>query len=256
MKTPHSNNSMRRLLAGAATALALAAVVPAAASAAAGGDNNRGDFWVDTVGEPAGPGHEMDPHLPCANINLWGDKMADSGDAYTIDGWSPSGDKELAYSSHWAYNGASGGDQVMDVINVQTLIANAVANGDAPVNKQGFHFKVALTQDPHKYKTFWVKCSIPAPPSAGAPTPPAGTPATPAVPAPPRAGAPPPPGGPRATRGGGTPRSTDPQQQVLGVKVVGGKKPAARKHRKHHKRAHHKKHHKVVAHKQLPAFTG
>ena len=235
MKTLPRNNSMRRLFAGAATALALAAVVPAAASAAAGGDNNRGDFWVDTVGEPAGPGHEMDPHLPCANINLWGDKMADSGDGYTIDGWSPSGDKELAYSSHWAYNAASGGDQVMDVINVQALIANAVANGDAPVNKQGFHFKVALTQDPHKYKTFWVKCSIPAPPSAGTPTPPAGTPATPA---------------------GGTPRSTDPQQQVLGVKVVGGKKPAARKHRKHHKRAHHKKHHKVVAHKQLPAFTG
>jgi hypothetical protein len=237
MTTPHRTTPLRRLLVGVVTALALAIVIPGAALAAGGGDNNRGDFWVDTVGEPAGPGHEMDPHLPCANINLWGDKMADAGGGYTIDGWSPSGEKELAYSSQWAYNGGAGGDQVMDVINVQTLIANAVANGDAPVNKQGFHFKIALSQDPKKFKTFWVKCSIPAPPgSPGSPGTPGGGSEPPAVATPPAA--------------------VTPQQQVLGVRVDAGKKAVHRKARKHHKRVHHRKHHKVVAHKQLPAFTG
>lgn len=219
------------------TALALAIVIPGAALASSGGDNNRGDFWVDTVGEPAGPGHEMDPHLPCANINLWGDKMADAGGGYLIDGWSPSGEKELAYSSQWAYDGGAGGDQVMDVINVQTLIANAVANGDAPVNKQGFHFKIALSQDPKKFKTFWVKCSVPAPP---------GSPGTPGTP-----------GGGSEPPATATPPAVDtPQKQVLGVRTTGGKKATHRKARKHHKRVHHRKHHRVVAHKQLPAFTG
>jgi hypothetical protein len=231
---------MRRFVAAALTVVALGVVAPGAALAASGGDNNKGDFWVDTVSEPAGPGHEMDPHLPCANINLWGDKMADAGGAYKIDGWSPSGDKGLAYSSQWSYNDFAGGTQVMDVINVQTLIANAVANGDAPVNKQGFHFKIALTQDPQKYKTFWVKCSIPAPPGSvpeDGPGTPAGTPGSPAAQSP-------------------SPSPAAPQQQVLGVRVTGSKTPAKKAHRKHRKRAHHRKHHKVVSHKLLPAFTG
>jgi hypothetical protein len=227
------------LLAAAASVVALAVVAPGAALAASGGDNNRGDTWVDTVGEPAGPGHEMDPHLPCANINLWGDKMADSGGSYKIYGWEPSGKKELAYSSNWSYDQNAGGSEVMDVIDVQQLIAAAVANGDAPVNSQGFHFKIALRQDPHKYKTFWVRCGIPTPPVDGPPTgssePPVVTPPTP---------------------GGSMPAADTPQQQVLGERVAGAKRPAKRHHkaRKHTKK--HRKHHKVATHKLLPAFTG
>jgi hypothetical protein len=239
MQTLQHNTSIRRLLAAVVAVLALAVVVPGVALAAAGGDNNKGDAWVDSVGEPPGPGHEMDPHLPCVNINLWGDKMADSGGSYKIYGWEPSGNKDQAYSSNWSYNGLAGGSQVMDVINVQQLIAAAVANGDAPVNGQGFHFKLALSQDPHKYKTFWVNCGIPTPPVAGPPTgeskPPSVSPPTPA---------------------GSTPAAGNPQQQVLGVRVTGGKKPAKRHHkaRKHVKK--HRKHHKVTTHKLLPAFTG
>ena len=233
------HTSIRRLLAAFATVVALAVVVPGAALAASGGDNNRGDAWVDSVGEPPGPGHEMDPHLPCLNINLWGDKMADPGGSYKIYGWSPSGTKGLAYSSNWSYNQNSGGSQVMDVIDVQQLIAAAVANGDAPVNSQGFHFKLALSQDPHKFKTFWVKCGIPAPPVTGPPT---GTPAPPAVTPP--------------TSGGSAPAADAPQQQVLGQRVVGVKKPAKRHHKaRKHTRKHHK-HHKVATHKLLPSFTG
>jgi hypothetical protein len=240
MTTLQHHIPIRRLLAAAATVVALAVVAPGAALAASGGDNNRGDTWVDTVGEPPGPGHEMDPHLPCANINLWGDKMADPSGSYKIYGWEPSGKKELAYSSNWSYNQNAGGSQVMDVIDVQQLIANAVANGDAPVNSQGFHFKIALSQDPHKYKTFWVKCGIPPTPPVEGPPPVTSVPPAITPPAP----------------GANAPAASTPQQQVLGERISGGKKPAKRHHkaRKHTKK--HRKHHKVATHKLLPAFTG
>ena len=133
----------------------------AGALGASGGDSNAGDVWADNVGQPAGPGHEMDPHLACQDINLWGDKLADSSGTYTIDGWPPSGSKEVDYSSSWSYNQSQGGDQVISVINVQQLIATAQANGDQPA-AQGYHFKLDLSQDPQKHKTFWINCQPPS----------------------------------------------------------------------------------------------
>src|SRR5689334_12759067 len=98
---------MKRIARLAALVMALATVaVPGAAMAASGGDKNAGDFWVDTVGAPQGPGHEMDPHLPCANIAVWGDKLADSSDAYRVVGIPPSGSRKLAFASTWTYNRA------------------------------------------------------------------------------------------------------------------------------------------------------
>jgi len=133
------------------------------ALAATAGDKNAGDVWVDNVGQPAGPGHEQDPHLACTNINLWGAGLADASGSYHIDGWSPSGSQETVYSSTWHYNGAKGGTQVLSVINVQQLVSAARAAGDAPVNKQGLHFKLQFDQDPQKHKTFWVDCTSTTP---------------------------------------------------------------------------------------------
>jgi hypothetical protein len=165
--------ALRVLAASGAAALFL---IPAAT--AFGGDPNAGDVWVDNVGQLPGPGHEMDPHLACQNINLWGAKLADSSGSYSIDGWAPSGSQDQDYSGTWTVNGA----QPLDVINVQTLIANAAANGDTPQNSQGYHFKLQFTQDPQKHKTFWVDCpapsSNPTPPPTNPPTssgPPTGT---------------------------------------------------------------------------------
>jgi len=227
-----------RLRTYALAAVACACVAPGAAMAAAGGDNNRGDFWVDNVGQPPGPGHEMDPHLACADINVWGDKMADAGGAYRIDGWPPSGQKAKAYASNWTYAAGQGGDQVMDVIDVKTLIANAVANGDAPINKQGFHFKIALSQDPHKFKTFWVDCKLPDKPVDTPQGPQQGSPTPASSPAP------------------GSPSASAPaaaKQGVLAVRTVGtGHRP----HRAHKRHRHHKRHHRVSARQVRPAFTG
>jgi hypothetical protein len=151
----------------AAGALALAAAP--AALGASGGNSNAGDVWTDNVGQPAGPGHEQDPHLACTDINLWGSGLADASGTYTIDGWPPSGKQEQDYSSTWTYVQAKGGSQVISVINVSKLIAAAQASGDTPVNKQGYHFKLQFSQDPQKHKTFWVNCPAPTPPPAGSP---------------------------------------------------------------------------------------
>jgi hypothetical protein len=147
-----------------------------------------------------GPGHEHDPHLACRNIDLWGDAMADSSGQFTIDGWNPSGSgtgdfgkngyqQDQAWpntkanpgiiggnpaAATWSYDGND--NDVIAVIDVQQLIAHAIANGDAPVNKQGFHFKLQFSQDPQKHKTFWVNCAGPNSPS---PTPTGGVSPTP-----------------------------------------------------------------------------
>jgi len=183
--------SRRLTLVGAGLGLCLIAAPAGAlvganshvALAAAGGNNNKGDVWVDNVGQPSGPGHEMDPHLACADINLWGDKLADPSGTYTVDGWPPSGSKEQDWPASgpgsWNYDQGKGGSQVMDVINVDTLIDDAVANGDAVHNKQGFHFKLQFSADPHKHKTFWVQCPDkpgPTPTPTPTPTPNPGTP--------------------------------------------------------------------------------
>jgi hypothetical protein len=125
-----------------------------------------------------GPGHSHDPHLACRNIDLWGDKLVDPEGIFTIDGWPPSGSMGQSWpgtvalpgTAGWVYSGVADADSsgqgsstndVIATIDVGVLIAHAIANGDAPVNKQGFHFKLQFSQDPQKHKTFWVDCPGP-----------------------------------------------------------------------------------------------
>jgi hypothetical protein len=122
----------------------------------------------------------MDPHLPCSDIILWGDKLADPSGTFTIDGWPPSGSQEQDYppagTQPWVYDAGAGGSQdllrssantvlVTTGINsgkwaipVDKLINTAIAHGDTAQPQQGFHFKLQFSQDPQKHKTFWVDC--------------------------------------------------------------------------------------------------
>ena len=122
------------------------------------GDSNSGDVWLDNTGQPAGPGHEQDPHLACADITLYGAHLADPSGTFAIDSWPPSGSQQQVYTSTWTYNTSAGGTQPIATISVTQLVQDAVAAGATPVNRNGFHFKLDLSQDPQKHKTFWVSC--------------------------------------------------------------------------------------------------
>jgi hypothetical protein len=142
------------LIATGAAALAVVLAVPAAA--ATGGDSNRGDVWLTQAGRTS-PGHAMEPHLSaCSNIWLWGANMGDSGGSFTLNGWSPTGHKEVDYSGTWHYPGGKAA-HVIAVISSATLIANARAHGDTAQANQGYHFKLMLSQDPQKHKVFWLE---------------------------------------------------------------------------------------------------
>jgi hypothetical protein len=238
---------------------------------------NAGDVWTDNVGQPSGPGHEHDPHLACQDINLWGSDLAEPSGTYVIDGWPPSGSQEQDYpaaagsTSKWSYNQSLGGSQVISVINVKTLIETAIAHGDAPVNGQGYHFKLQFSQDPQKHKTFWVKCPAPAPkeggggtekegkeggggkekegkegggnnPPPGTTNPPPGTTNTPA------GGTNPPAGSPSGTPAGNPPKSA----------VKGTHKSIKHHHKLVHAKRHLKPHKRHVsgARNAAPQFTG
>jgi hypothetical protein len=146
---------LRLMMVVAASLLALATC----GSALASGDANAGDVWVDNVGQPAGPGHEMDAHLACSDIAIYGSKMADSTGSWTVYGWPPSGSQQPDLTGTWSYDQAAGGDQQIGTISISDLIAGAQAAGDEPHNGQGYHFKLQVSQDPQKTKTFWVNCS-------------------------------------------------------------------------------------------------
>lgn len=148
---------LRNSALAAVGSLALLLGFTGSALASAGGNSNAGDVWLDNVGQPAGPGHEMDPHLACQDINMWGAGLADSSGAFTINGWPPSGGKEVDYSGSWSYDTGQGGDQVVATISISRLIATAQANGDRAAHN-GYHFKLDFSQDPQKHKTFWVDC--------------------------------------------------------------------------------------------------
>ncbi len=133
---------------------ALGLGLSSAASAARGGDSNRGDVWLDSIGQPAGPGHEMDPHLACSDVVLYGAGLAESSGSFTVDGWPPSGSQTVDYLGQWQVQ--SGTEQIA-VIPIRQLLSGAQASGDSATS-HGFHFKLDFSQDPQKHKTFWIDC--------------------------------------------------------------------------------------------------
>jgi hypothetical protein len=132
------------------------------AIASSNGNSNAGDVWLDSASASPGPGHEMDPHLPCGPINLYGSGLADSGGNFTIDSWPPSGQQQAVYTDSWSYNTTTEGTQkIAQTIDGNALVQAAV-NAGATASNQGYHFKLDFSQDPQKHKTFWVNCPPPS----------------------------------------------------------------------------------------------
>ena len=151
------------LVALAAFAGGVSSFAPALASTTS---NNRGDVWTDIAGSNDGP--ENDPHMPCntSQIDIWGRNLNASSGTFTIQGWPPSGSgaSDVDWSGTWHYNTASGGQQIIAMVNVATLLDHARSHGDT-AQAQGFHFKLDV-EDPRtgasmgddKYKVFWLTC--------------------------------------------------------------------------------------------------
>ena len=134
------------------------------ASAAFAGDPNAGDIWVDTATTQttgvtaAGPGHENDPHLPCANVGVFAAKMADPTSAeqnqFTVYAWPPTGSQNAIYTAGWAYSKGAPDPQEIAVIPVSVF-------------GTGGHFKIQVAQDPVKQKVFWIDCDTAGKPGGG-----------------------------------------------------------------------------------------
>jgi hypothetical protein len=134
------------------------------ASAALAGDPNAGDIWVDTATTQtigvtaAGPGHENDPHLPCANVGVFAAKMADPTSAepnqFTVYAWPPTGSQNAIYTAGWTYSKGAADPQEIAVIPVSVF-------------GTGGHFKIQVAQDPVKQKVFWIDCDTAGKPGGG-----------------------------------------------------------------------------------------
>lgn len=175
---------MRRTLRRAGAGLLMAGlalfVAAGTAGASSGGqrvmtpsDNNHGDIWVDVAGNPTPTGHPENPHLTCADINVWADYMANSDGAFQIFSKEPSGDNgELTdQAGTWAYDTEQGGNQVITVLSGQALVNSADAAGATKQENQGYKFKIVVEQNPEKSKVFWVDCDPSTPTASPTPTP-------------------------------------------------------------------------------------
>ena len=184
------------------------------ASAAFAGDPNAGDIWVDTATTQttgvtaAGPGHENDPHLPCANVGVFAAKMADPTSAeqnqFTVYAWPPTGSQNVIYTAGWTYSKGAADPQEIAVIPVSVF-------------GTGGHFKIQVAQDPVKQKVFWIDCDTAGKPGGGTvdstpmPTPtPTPTPTSASTSSPTPTPAPTPSPTPSGSVGGGTAVSPSP----------------------------------------------
>ena len=123
---------------------------------------NTGDIFIQNTGAGAPSGQDNDPKLSCADIDLWGSGLVLSTSTFTIAGSPPSGSQETVYSAGWHYSGAVADPQIVAVVPVATLIADAAAAGDTPQASNGYHFKIDFAQDSGKSKTFWIDCPAPS----------------------------------------------------------------------------------------------
>lgn len=233
---------MWKLRIGAFLTSGLVALSLSATALAGSGGPNAGDVWVDNVGQLAGPGHEMDPHLACDSINLWGSGLTDASGDFTVDGWAPSGSQDQDYSGTWSYSSPA---LPIAVIDVSKLMSQATANGDVPT-AQGFHFKLQFTQDPQKHKTFWLDCPGSSSGGGGGSGDGGGNN-----------------GGGSNTGGGDNPPGTTPATTpatTTTTSIAAVSQSRRTHHKRHDKR--HRKHRKIRQHRvravrvRLPSFTG
>ena len=120
----------------------------------------QGDIWTQPGGiAEETHGHSQEVHLPCGNVDIWGDKLDSSSGSWVLYHQpppNPPGHGTVITKGTYAYPGD--GSHLIATIP-RSVFQSAV----------GRHFKIEV--DNKKSKTFWVDCPLAQPTLTTAPNP-------------------------------------------------------------------------------------
>jgi hypothetical protein len=120
----------------------------------------QGDIWTQPGGiAEETHGHSQEVHLPCGNVDIWGDKLDSSSGSWVLYHQpppNPPGHGTVITKGTFAYRGD--GSHLIATIP-RSVFQSAV----------GRHFKIEV--DNKKSKTFWVDCALALPTLTTAPNP-------------------------------------------------------------------------------------
>jgi len=120
----------------------------------------QGDIWTQPGGTAEEThGHSQEVHLPCGNVDIWGDKLDSSSGSWVLYHQpppNPPGPGTVITKGTYAYPGD--GSHLIATIP-RSVFQSAV----------GSHFKIEV--DNKKSKTFWVDCPLAQPTLTTAPNP-------------------------------------------------------------------------------------
>jgi hypothetical protein len=151
---PRRRRSRALALATGAGMLAVTGLLATSGVASADpGSDNAGDVWVGNAGAPPVPGHQMDPHLTCTTIDVWGAQLAAPGGTFTVSGVNPDGSTTVLYTGTWVNDDGTGAP--IATVDPNLLVAD-LPPGTAAQPQEGYHFQVVVDQAEQKSKTFWV----------------------------------------------------------------------------------------------------
>lgn len=150
-RTAKTSSTVRRLISGFGLFSLVLGSMMLLSGAAVSADSAKGDIWTQphNQGEETPKGHSQEVHLPCAIVDIWGDKL----DAVANQGWTlfhlpppnPPAPGTVVATGTYSTNGSH--EKIGE-------IAQSVFEG-AP----GPHFKIEVYNNgDKKSKTFWVEC--------------------------------------------------------------------------------------------------
>src|SRR5665213_1674573 len=120
----------------------------------------EGDIWTQPGGTAEEThGHSQEVHLPCGNVDIWGDKLDSSSGSWVLYHQpppNPPAHGTVITNGTYAYRGD--GSHLIATIP-RSVFQSAV----------GRHFKIEV--DNKKSKTFWVDCPLALPTLTTAPNP-------------------------------------------------------------------------------------
>src|ERR1700693_1349853 len=140
---------LRRLRSSAAVALTSGLVLIMSAVWAIPAAAAHGDMWTQPGGTAEEPsGHSQEVHLPCGNVDIWGDKLENNSGTWVLYHKPPPNTDETEVArGTYSYSG----DESMKIATIPLSVLHPAT---------GPHFRLELENDNSKWKTFWLDCKV------------------------------------------------------------------------------------------------